>query len=108
MPGGFPVPFALTLMTCLQFSATALAQDSVPASRHGSAPQVRAARVQGGITVDGHLDEASWTLAEPATEFTQTDPDEGKPATERTEVRVLIGEDALYIGARSTIGSRGG
>ncbi len=38
--------------------------------------------------------------AQPASEFTQTDPAEGQPATERTEVRVLIGDDALYVGAR--------
>ena len=50
--------------------------------------------------VDGRLDESSWAGAEPATDFTQTDPAEGQPATERTEVRVLIGDDALYVGAR--------
>jgi hypothetical protein len=50
--------------------------------------------------VDGHLEESSWALAEPASGFTQTDPAEGQPATERTEVRVLIGQDALYVGAR--------
>ncbi len=75
-------------------------RDSAPADRHAAAPEIRAARVQGTITVDGRLDESSWAGAEPASDFTQTEPAEGQPATERTEVRVLIGDDALYVGAR--------
>jgi uncharacterized protein DUF5916 len=100
MPGGFPVPFAFALVANLQYPPTTLAQDSVPANRHGSTPEIRAARVQGSIAINGHLDEASWTGAVPATSFTQTDPAEGRPATERSEVRVLISQEALYIGAR--------
>ena len=50
--------------------------------------------------VDGHLDEPDWQRAQAATEFTQRDPDEGKPASERTEVRILLDEEAIYIGAR--------
>lgn len=38
--------------------------------------------------------------AQVLTDFTQEDPDEGKPATERTEVRVLYDDAALYIGAQ--------
>jgi hypothetical protein len=33
-------------------------------------------------------------------DFLQKDPDEGKPATEPTEVRFLYDDDALYVGAR--------
>jgi uncharacterized protein DUF5916/cellulose/xylan binding protein with CBM9 domain len=100
MPGGFPVSFAFALVAILQYPATTLAQDAVPANPHGSAPEVRAARVRGPMAIDGHLDEASWSGAEPVTSFTQTDPAEGRPATEQSDVRVLIGEDALYVGAR--------
>ena len=101
MPGGFPIPLAFALVATLQNQNPAPAPpDATPANRHAAAPQIRAARVRGTIAVDGRLDEASWTAAEPATHFTQTDPAEGQPATERTEVRVLVGEDALYIGAR--------
>jgi hypothetical protein len=63
-------------------------------------PTIRAARLEGSIRVDGRLDEPAWNTATPATEFTQLDPNEGQPASERTEVRVLIGDDALYVGAR--------
>lgn len=60
---------------------------------------VRAAPFTGGLRIDGIPDEPVWQTAEPVTEFTQRVPDEGQPASERTEVRVLAGPDALYIGA---------
>jgi hypothetical protein len=99
MPGGLPVPLAFALVATLQNQAPS-PRDSVPTNRHAAAPEIRAARLQGSIVVDGRLNESSWASTEPATDFTQTDPAEGQPATERTEVRVLIGVDALYIGAR--------
>ncbi|MGH2567640.1 MAG: DUF5916 domain-containing protein, partial [Bacteroidota bacterium] len=48
--------------------------------------------------IDGILDEPEWRLAQPVTDFTQRDPDEGKPATERTEIRILYDNEALYFG----------
>src|SRR5687767_12589141 len=47
--------------------------------------------------IDGRVQEASWTSAEPYTTFTQQEPDEGRPATERTEVRFLMDARTLYI-----------
>ena len=52
-----------------------------------------------GIAVDGRLDDAPWADAEAASGFVQFEPTEGEPASERTEVRVLRGPDALYVGA---------
>ena len=63
-------------------------------------PELRAAPLTGTIRVDGHLDDDAWKNATPVDLFTQRQPDEGKPCSERTEVRVLIGDDALFIGAR--------
>jgi hypothetical protein len=98
MPGGLTIPLAFALVATLQNQAPS--DDSIPANRHAAAAEIRATRVQGTIAVDGRLDESSWASAQPATGFTQTDPAEGQPASEQTEVRVLIGEDALYVGAR--------
>jgi uncharacterized protein DUF5916 len=64
-----------------------------------TAPVIRVVRATGPIHIDGRLDEPDWALAEPAREFTQLDPVEGEPASERTEVRVLIDGTAIYIGA---------
>jgi hypothetical protein len=50
--------------------------------------------------VDGRLDESAWAAAPAFTEFLQYEPDEGHPASERTEVRVLVDDAAIYVGAR--------
>ena len=61
---------------------------------------IRAARAPRPPLIDGKLTDESWSLAQPASGFIQRDPDEGKPATERTEVRFLYDDDSLYVGAR--------
>ncbi|HSL69507.1 MAG TPA: DUF5916 domain-containing protein [Longimicrobiales bacterium] len=70
------------------------------ASGHWAMPAITAVRLNSGIRIDGRLDEADWATAAPATGFTQMDPAEGQPASERTEVRVMYDDEALYIGAR--------
>jgi hypothetical protein len=61
---------------------------------------VEALRVSSAPRVDGHLDEEAWRTATPATQFTQRDPDEGKPATEVTELRIVYDDAAVYVGVR--------
>ena len=61
---------------------------------------VRAAGLAGEVRLDGRLDEPAWAAAEAAAGFTQSYPDPGAPARQRTEVRFLYGPDALYVGAR--------
>ncbi len=46
------------------------------------------------------MDEPAWSVATPITDFRQYDPNEGQPASEKTEVRILIDDDAIYIGCR--------
>jgi hypothetical protein len=65
---------------------------------HGQ-PVVRAARAQ-AVSVDGRLAEEAWRDAPTAAGFRQRDPDEGQPATEATELRVLYDDSALYVGVR--------
>jgi len=61
-----------------------------------------AVRVQGEAPViDGLLSDDAWTSAPVATDFTQLEPNEGATATERTEVRVLYGADALFVAFRA-------
>src|SRR5262245_19458112 len=60
--------------------------------------RLEAVRLAGEITLDGALDEVSWSEAPLANGFTQNDPREGQPATFDTEVRVLYDDDALYFG----------
>ena len=87
---------------------------SAPAQEHAKAhplatPLVIAARRESAIVIDGRLDEEAWTRAIPATVFTHTQPDEGRPATQRTEIRIVFDADAVYFGARmyDSLGARG-
>lgn len=72
-------------------------------------PSAVAARRTGLVVLDARLDEEAWKAATPITEFRQIDPDEGKPGTQRTEVRFLFDDDALYVGAKmyDTAGAKG-
>jgi hypothetical protein len=60
--------------------------------------KVIAVRTPVAPKIDGVLDESQWKLATPAADFTQQDPDEGKPASMPTEILVLYDNEALYFG----------
>ncbi|MBI4885477.1 MAG: carbohydrate binding family 9 domain-containing protein [Acidobacteria bacterium] len=66
----------------------------------GGRRTVAAVRLADGdaVRLDGRLDEPFWSQAIPAGDFVQMDPDNGRPATEKTEVRVVFTRDALYLG----------
>ena len=70
-----------------------------PAVQDHGTPTARATRAAGPIRLDGRPIEPAWAAAEPITTFTQTDPEEGRPASQPTEVRILYDDEALYIGA---------
>src|SRR5437763_13594352 len=61
---------------------------------------IRAVRVAPAIHVDGTLDEAIYQTTEPISGFVQQEPDEGKPATERTDAWVLFDAQNVYVPAR--------
>ncbi len=48
--------------------------------------------------IDGRLDERVWRDAAVITRLIQREPQEGEPASEQTEIRVMYDEHALYIG----------
>lgn len=68
--------------------------------RHASVREVTAARTAGPIRLDGRLDDPGWSAAAAADGFRQRDPDEGQPASERTELRVVYDDEALYVSFR--------
>jgi len=59
---------------------------------------LRAVTVETAPRIDGLLDDEVWKTATPARGFTQKQPDEGRPASEDTEVRILYSRDRLFIG----------
>jgi hypothetical protein len=83
--------------------ALALAWPGVVSAQTTSGPPAavaaEASRATAPPVVDGNvLDDPSWSTAKIISGFWQTTPDEGQPASENTEVRVLYTEDTLYIG----------
>ncbi|MDZ4694403.1 MAG: DUF5916 domain-containing protein [Deltaproteobacteria bacterium] len=60
--------------------------------------RIRAVRVEEAPAIDGHLNDLAWHVSAPSSAFTQKFPDEGKDPTERTIVRVLYDDDAVYVG----------
>ena len=50
------------------------------------------------IKVDGILDEPVWQNVEPIRQLYQIQPDQGEPATEQSEVRIMYDGKKLYFG----------
>ena len=62
-------------------------------------PSTTAHALERAPVVDGFVaGDTAWEGVTPATDFSQVRPDEGQPATQRTEVRVGYTDEALYIG----------
>ncbi len=75
-----------------------------PPPRAATTPAVAnvatATRATEAPIIDGDvLGDPAWAQATPITTFWQEQPNEGQPASERTEVRVVFTADTLYIGA---------
>ncbi len=62
--------------------------------------RAKAIRVSPPVTIDGRLDDPAWAGAAGAGGFVQREPEEGRPATERTEVRILYDSENIYFGIR--------
>ncbi|SVE40479.1 uncharacterized protein METZ01_LOCUS493333, partial [marine metagenome] len=63
-------------------------------------PSITATYRDTEIDIDGVVDEKAWQKANSTTRFLQREPVEGALPEEKTEVRVLYGESALYVGAK--------
>jgi hypothetical protein len=61
-------------------------------------PKAQALTINERIRVDGKLDEAVWKSATPIKDLVQVLPKEGEVSSEKTEVRVLVDDEALYFG----------
>ncbi len=65
----------------------------------GSSPKtIVASRTNSSPIIDGILNEEYWSRAVPMSDFVQYDPVEGAEPTEKTSVRVLYDDYALYFG----------
>jgi hypothetical protein len=61
-------------------------------------PEITATLITEPIVIDGALEESAWQRAQVIDTLLQREPNEGAPASERTEVRVLYSRSRLYVG----------
>src|SRR5256884_690012 len=86
----------LTVLLAVLWAPSLIAQNIHPTPP----PEVTAVQLREEIHLDGKLDETVWHTAPIATGFRQNQPHEGQPATQRTEVRFVYDDAAIYVGAR--------
>jgi hypothetical protein len=93
-PAVFILPFVF-------LPAVAFAQPSGNATTSAAAANIATAtRAPEAPTMDGDvLGDPAWANATPITGFTQEQPNEGQPVSERTEVRIIFTNDTLYVAA---------
>lgn len=95
-------PLAGVPAAVLGTAAVLLPLSAVAAQEAQTSPSLRALRVEErSIRIDGRLDEELWGRIDPASGFTQREPADGEPASERTEVRIAYSDEALYVGIRA-------
>ncbi len=75
------------------------AETSIVLARKNSG-EAQATRTNQPPVIDGDLSDPVWSQAIPFDDFTQQIPDEGKPPSQRTEVRILYDHRAIYFGIR--------
>jgi len=92
----------LPLLTLILLAPDAAAQQGLNGAYDAlrvEVPVARAVKTTTSPVMDGDvLDDPVWQAAPPVTDFWQTTPDEGRPASEKTEVRMLYTGEMLYVG----------
>ena len=58
----------------------------------------QAQRVEEAPVIDGDLSDAVWAGVPTISNFSQRNPREGEPATERTEVRIIYNDQSIFFG----------
>ena len=61
--------------------------------------EIKAVRTTENIKIDGLLNEAAWSEAPASDRFIQTSPDPGKASRQKSKIRILYDDKALYVGA---------
>ncbi|HHG83511.1 MAG TPA: hypothetical protein ENJ82_02080, partial [Bacteroidetes bacterium] len=68
-------------------------------ANHPKEKSISAVRLHAALKLDGMLNDAAWQEAPIATDFVQSQPINGGAPSQRTEVRILYDNKAIYIGA---------
>ena len=76
-----------------------LAMPCLALAQTNQSPVLTIGRVVDGErpTIDGRVADGEWDEAQPFSAFVQQEPNEGEPATERTEISFLLDRQNLYV-----------
>ncbi len=74
---------------------------------HSEPSAITACRVSTPPRMENLLSDDAWRMAVPITNFTQREPLEGRPPSERTEVRIVYDDRTLYIGVSCLMSTPG-
>jgi len=66
--------------------------------KYGDEKVVHVVKINSSINLDGKLNEPYWQQCEPAGDFIQQEPQDGAPATEKTEFKILMDDKNFYFG----------
>ena len=97
--GGFPAGNAASPASLIDGPPPPAAPQVMNRDEQGRTT-VRAIRLDGGLRLDGVLDEPVYETVPPITGFIQQLPDPGAPATEKTEAWILFDDTNVYVSAR--------
>ena len=75
------------------------AQDLIIDLKTFPRPSMVTSRLKSDIIIDGFINETEWMLVDSISDFYQSQPIPGAPATERTVVRVMYDAEFLYVSA---------
>jgi hypothetical protein len=91
-----------TLFACLGATSAGAGQSDSPMLTRDEQGRttVRAVRVTEPLRIDGRLDEAVYGAVPPVSGFVETEPQNGRPAQERTDIWVLFDDENVYVVAR--------
>ena len=91
---------AFPLLTAAIVMAVAASppEPAEPSPAGGPAPHLAAVRVAKPPMIDGRLDDEAWQTAAATDAFRQQFPFDGAAPSERTQLRVLYDDTALYVG----------
>ncbi len=95
------LPLSIIYSTCLALALSSPGLSSLPISKSSTEfkeKAVKPVRIEEPIIIDGQLNERAWQ-GEPAKGFIQSDPQDGAPASEKSEIWVAYDERAIYFAA---------
>ncbi|WP_238719102.1 DUF5916 domain-containing protein [Pelagihabitans pacificus] len=88
-----PIIFLLFLIVPIRFVAQVTTVSDVK-----ERPTATAVALETGPVIDGEvMDDPIWQQIEPFGDFTQAQPNFGRPATEKTDVRVAYTKETFYV-----------